>query len=453
MNRASPQRLNTPESHSRWIRWVGLIVLGFVSLAFFGWLVWRADRGEVRALDAALMQLLGLAASVGASVLWGRWSALQSTRENLEPFLEAAFLSHGELVSGIDRIEEQLNSLSDEMSDQPLLTKKISLDAARAVVREQSRRASEGSRNWRVLLPKGVTDFEATVKQWRDEKNEFSAVISEVKELTPLSLDLKVILDKLKESKEELAQSSYATLQSQLAGEPRRLLLAGAYEEAANAYSLLINQSPKSHTLYLARARASYAAGNEKGARADVDVAEGLRPGDLAVSRLRELIKSGKPVLSMSVTLPFQEARAEAFKGNGFLSSGDADKALNAYQRAAELGLLEVFVWQDYAMAYLVKGNTLLARQWLAKLDESLMRRFMKVQQEALLTLCAVMDGDQFTEQMEKLKKEKEQCPDFNLEGSPLKFLEKGLAKRASENSNIALVFDLIRKKSLGNPP
>jgi len=419
---------------------LGVVALVVIATGFFTYLVLRAEQGVSRALDTFLITVIGIGASVVASVIIGRWSAQKSAHDNLRPFLRTAFRSHGELILGLDRVAEEIREASDKLTD------KLPLSATKARVQEQYQRALEGLENWKELLPEGIEELVEKILKKREEEEKYQEAISEIK-AAPFSQALQAQIEKLTKEKERIAELSPFVLGIQ-GGEARRLVLIGAYGEAVSAYSRLIKESPKNYTLYLARARTKYLAGDKTGALKDLDEVDRLHPEPegLYTSRLRVLISEDKPL--SPATKPIQ-AYKESYEGNNFLAAGDGDRALDAYRRAAESGLFEVYTSQNYTMAYLVKGDVKAAREHVAKVDPDSVGPFIKVQHFVLLALCAVLESNDCSNEIESLKKAISACTDFNLNRSPLQFLEQGLQARGYDDASVRVVFDLIRK----NPP
>jgi hypothetical protein len=76
----------------------------------------------------------------------------------------------------------------------------------------------------------------------------------------------------------------------------------GALEEAIDAYSSLIDFGAGGHSVYLARARPRYVAGDRDGALEDLNKAEDICPADDALRRLRRDIEDGKVLPPLGVT-------------------------------------------------------------------------------------------------------------------------------------------------------
>jgi tetratricopeptide (TPR) repeat protein len=140
-----------------------------------------------------------------------------------------------------------------------------------------------------------------------------------------------------------------------------------------------------------------------------------------------------------------QTALKDVFDGNSSLAEGDGEKALEAYKDAGKAGLLPVYAHQDCAMAYLVKGEASKAREEMAQIDYGLLGPYVRVQQDALLTLCAILEGKDYKAEIATLRKSIEECTDFDFQHSPLRFLEMGLMNKMPGNHDFDVIFDLIR--------
>ncbi len=414
---------------------ISIIILVIVAIAFFSYLVYRASTGVSSTLDTLLITIIGIGASVAASIIIGRWSAQKTVYENLRPFLRTAFRSHGELILGLGRVAEEIQDASDKLSD------RVPLLATKARVQEQYQRALEGLENWKELLPEGIQELVEKIRQKREEEEKIHEAISEISAV-PFSREMQKQLEQLKKEKERISEISPSTFGIQ-GGEAKRLVLNGAYVEAIGAYSRLLKDNPRNYTLYLGRARARYLAGDKDGALKDLDEVDHLKPGELYTSRLRDLISKDRPLLPVSKP---SDAHKEAYEGNTLLAAGDGDGALDAYKRAAGVGLLEVYTFQNNAMAFLVKGDHEAAREQIERIDPKLAGPYIKVQHFTLLALCSILEKNTCEEEIESLKEAITMCSDFNLNHSPLNYLEQGLQAKKLYTPAIENIFHLLTK-------
>ncbi|GEM_PF-3672110 len=413
-----------------WLFWT-VVLLSGATAVFLLWLGFLVYRGEATLLITFLFTLISTATSTVASVLI-RWSAEESAKRSLRELFRSAFRGHVGLLKGMIRLQNQLNDSLRE----PDGASRENIRLANILLTEQLARASENEQDWRQVLPDEIANSE---KQRLEDLNNINQAIVELKPFESVDPEVGKRVKSLETQKQLLVYSPLLVG----AGTPRNLLIAGAYEEASEAYSRLIEQQPESHTLYLGRARARYLTGDKEGAWKDVEKAKAMQPENPAVKRFEEALKKGTLTEIPFEPGPMAYAQEAVAAGNRRLQDGDWQTALKEYERAEQLGLLPVFCEHNKAMAYLCNGDTQSGNAVLDKVDRSRLGPYVKVEHSALLTLAGTGQND--TTRELGLVDARRNAGDFDLQKSPLRYLESGLAKTRRLDQPAMKVFALLR--------
>ena len=421
---------------------IGIIILFLIAVVFavVYYLVSRAESGEAGPLDTFLLSVIGLITTVLASILVAKPMAKRDLIRANEPFLRAAFRSQYHLHRGLERIISRCDGISTNERAQ------LDLPIIRELIFEHIQRAQEGMHNWRELLP-GELDYLDQMKEKKaDDTAKLDEAIREFAGLARYGEEFRDLVAKLKSERDSLSNASPYSLGQPMAEEPRKLLLRGAYNEAVAAYSQLIDRHPNNYTLYVARGKARDKAGDKAGALQDYDAAVKLQPNNASIARERDALRKGESLAPSSFSSP-EHLRLSGIAENK-LAMADGDGAMEFYRRAAEAGLLPVYVHQNYAMVHLVKNDAPSARRELGMIDEGLLGRYLRVQHCALLALCSILEEDDHTAQMAELDAALAACPDFMLINSPLRFLQAGLLlKMPQPSKDVADVFRALAKQ------
>jgi len=322
-------------------------------------------------------------------------------------------------------------------------------------VRAMMRRAQETVANWKEFGPEEVELLSHAEQNKATALNEVTvaveqtrAVLEDLKESLGAAdtARLQARIEALEQEKARIAASSALAFPS--TGEARRLLAAGALEEAIAAYSSLISASPDSHTLYIARARARYLGGDPEGALTDLEEAEKRCPTDPSIARLRNEIKEGRKPTPVTVTA--QPAWSDdVMRGNAALAAGRGQDALVHYRAAGKAGLIPVFAVQNEAMALLLLGQTSRVRDTIQPELPSMTGPFVRAQALALLALADAMDELDDSQWLQQLRDHLRQLSiigsPFNLAESPLQHLGLGLYRTGRMAGRVSHVFELLR--------
>jgi len=221
---------------------------------------------------------------------------------------------------------------------------------------------------------------------------------------------------------------------------PKELLLLGRYADAIEKYSRNIDQTPRSHSLYVGRARARFLNDDRAGALKDLQVAESIDPSDITISRLREQMELG--IVGSS---SLGNCSDLASRGHDALERGDGQTALEFYIQAASLGFKPIFAAIDQGMALLLLNRL----------------------REAQLTLMSIRPREQSYDEInvfalrlmaQRLAGKRVDLSHFSgmLSGSgfdfarsPLRHLKKGFAAIATDTLDaVSDIFTFLEQKS-----
>lgn len=203
----------------------------------------------------------------------------------------------------------------------------------------------------------------------------------------------------------------------------RALLAKGNFKDAIEVYDEKISCEPSSYTLYVGRARALFLLGDTDRALRDLDKAEELQPENSVTSRLRAKIKEGS--VSAVKKSGISKANELVNKGDEALTAGKPEEAYSLYSDGQSEGASWPFTTIKMAIADIAAGDLEGATIHLNDLQIH-PGTPMEINISALKTvLSALSEPDHFPEAIEKLKKLKEDKPDFNLSLSPVSLLEK----------------------------
>lgn len=219
----------------------------------------------------------------------------------------------------------------------------------------------------------------------------------------------------------------------------KQLFMDKKYPEAIQAYTEIINLNPRSHTVYLARARAKFLNRDREGALDDIELARKVFPSDPRISVLWKQI--GEGVLPERSDND-QWALSDALN---FLELGKGDDAIGIYKKLHVPGLNDFIIKFHLAMACIVNRQLNYALENLTGLTP---RRGgpMEINYYALRCIIyAQLSNRNFSIYYMKLTDSLRNSPNFHFNQSPLRFLKSGLEARGIVlNSDVIKVFDTL---------
>lgn len=450
----------------KWHDYVGpglAILSALLAILVIAGHLYLASKNALDPLSTLLLNVLALTFSTICTVWVGRWSALRENRA----FIRAALRTTYGLNEGLEAAEQVAVDGINRMRGRTGLDSAVSSDFWEEVVgrvvdqvRALMRRAQETVANWKEFGPEEVEQLTDAEEQKATALKEVVIATDQVRSILD---DLKVSLgadqtrrlqariEALEQERERITATSAFALPA--TGEARRLLAAGALEEAIGAYSSLLSASPDSHTLYIARARARSLAGDKEGALADLDEAERRCHTDPVIPRMRSDISEGRR--PNPVTVPPVNAWSEhVIHGNRALSEGLGDDALRHFAKAEEAGLFSVFAVANAAMAMVLGGKYSEAERKLDEALPSITGLFVRSQTFAILAIIEALGGDETT-RLTALKNSLEAVRSaglrFELDQSPLPYLIHGLVKTNRMTDSVKIVVSVLRGDHVEN--
>jgi len=440
---------------------VGMIFAITTALLAIGTVIAHVYCSAHKPVDAGttfLLNLLALTFTTACTIWVGRWSARRENRSFIRAALRTTYGMHDALQAAertaLDGIARQRtrSDLAAEISSQfwEDLVGRV-LDQVRGVMRQ----AQETVENWKEFGPEEVERLAAaeTVKaQAVDEMavaiDQARSMLRELKELGVYdTAGLRARVDALEQEKARITATAAFAIPA--SGEARRLMAHGASEEAVAAYSSLIAISPQNYTLYIARARARYLAGDSSGALQDLDIADGMHIGDPTAIKLREDIIQGRKLPPPTLPGAPPEYKEHVYRGNSALAAGEPEEAQKHFDLARDAGLMPIYVTQNKAMALLVAGRYEEAKNSILSIQDSLTGPFVKTQGLIILALADALE-ELSTDSEKKLR----DCLAglhvaglrFALDSSAIQFALRGLEKRNALNDRARKLMQIFDK-------
>lgn len=456
-------KLGQNNHEPKWDDYLGPLLAGLtavLALIVVGVHVYLASTGKSNTLATLLLNVLALLFSAVCTIWVGRWSALRENKAFIRAALRTTYGLHEGLVVterlALDGIARMKSRSAMEAAVAAQFWEEVlgrTLDQVRALMR----RAQETIANWKEFGPEEVEQLSHADEKKASALQEVESATEQMRSMidglreslgSGRTERLQARLEALEQEKERITASSALAMPS--SGEVRRLLAAGAFEEAILAYSSLIAASPDNHSLYIGRARARYLANDNTGALADLDEAQTRYPNDPTIGRMREDIKKGQKLapIALATNPPW---RKEVNRANSYLAMGDGENALAHFRVAEEAGLFSIFAAENAAMAFLLLGRTNEARDSIHAVMPAISGLFLRAQAFALLALADALDGKAASASATEL----EACVSeisaleltFDLAESPLQFLMRGLVKVGRLSSEAAGVFAVLSRE------
>jgi tetratricopeptide (TPR) repeat protein len=228
-------------------------------------------------------------------------------------------------------------------------------------------------------------------------------------------------------------------------GEAKKLMDESRYDAAIRAYDQIIKNYPSTHTNYLGRAKAKNSLCDLAGALEDLKIAESIYPSDPRIDKLRqEFISSAIVRFSSDQNCTFNLISYDA---NTLLAHGQVLAAKTLYEQAKGRGMPGHYASINLTMVELLLNNPSLARQALLGFNQNLAGDYMRVQIQALESLCDFAEGK--VVDLSHLRKALALCPNFSIEKSPLHFLEKGMSTLNMLNSDSKKIFSALSQNTV----
>ncbi len=403
--------------------------------------------------------MLALTFSTVCTVWAGRWSAL---RENMA-FIRAALRTTYGLREGLEVAQQIALEGSSRMKPRVSMSSDVTAQFWEELVgrvvdqmRALARVADQTVANWQEFAPEEAQRLSEADRTKADALDEVTVAMEQTRAVldtlkdslaAPETARLQARITSLEEERARINASS--ALAFPASGEARRLLAAGAIEEAIASYSTMITASPDAHTLYIQRARARFLAGDATGALADLDEAEARCSTDPSIARLRTDIKEGKRPPPLAPTSQQPLWREDVAAANNALAAGNGRVALERFQAARKAGLLPVFAIINDAMAHLLLGEPGEARAAVERALPTITGPYVRVQALALLALCDVAEKTDSVEHMTRLTSALRDLrligSRFELADSPLQHLALGFYNKNMLIGEVGHIFELLQ--------
>jgi tetratricopeptide (TPR) repeat protein len=432
------------------------IITGVLGLVAVCWFVYLSGQRVLSQLEVTLFTVIITILQVGFGLIAGLLTSENSARREYRPFVRSALRRTYGLVEGLGRVQESIREgvrrmstrTSSEVNSQ--LWEEI-MNTIYSQSNELLREAKASIEDWREF---GREEIEKLEQNQREKERQIAEIKEDIDALHGVMAQLSITpsAEPALQKMESVANSLEGELQSirdRSVLEPteantiykrdvKKLLSTGAFKEAIEIYSRMIDLNPASHSLYMGRARAKYLIEDKEGALADLDRAEQLHPADPTIGRAKQRIMEGKsfPVSGLSLNMVM------ANDGHEALAQGRIEDARQLFKEAKNQGLNIAFTNINFAMVELAARNTQEARKHLDVIDSSSTGPFMRVQVECLRALCTAIEGKE--PDLNGLRQAREQRPDFDMNKSPLQFLEKGLTQVGLLDDRIRRIFDLM---------
>jgi tetratricopeptide (TPR) repeat protein len=419
--------------------------------------LYLASLGLTDIVSTLLLSLLTIVFTSVFAALLGRSSALNQNKKFIRSALRTTYGLREQLQFTEQTARQGIEKTRSRLVETPELLSEFWEDLVRHTIDNLltlMRRADETIANWREFLPEEVSELKKLEDMKDRDIQELANAIHEVKgalsglSSSPQLADTSALLARISQLESErnrLEATSVLAVPAQ--GEARKLLAMGAYEEAIEAYSALINAGSSGHGALIGRARARYLAGDKQGALQDLADAEVLAPADAAIARLLSQITQNKPLTPVAspIHVTYQAAVS---RGNSALARGDGHSALHEFKQAKELGLFEVLSAQDEAMAHMLLRDASSARSLLENTLPQTTGPYVRPQAHALLAICCFMlreDASTWILQLrQSLKTLKDAGVPFDYRESPLIYFRLGLSRAEMLTGDIEGVFTML---------
>jgi hypothetical protein len=251
-------------------------------------------------------------------------------------------------------------------------------------------------------------------------------------------------------TQQHLSDSQQSTGSAQQYISARELISSGRYNEAIELYSKKIKDQPNAYTLYIGRARARFLTGDVSGSIADLDAVDKIAENTVTTATLRSIIQGGDdPTVRQQaiekLTGQFGSDHSTRLNlATESLEKGDGAAAFSEYSELEANGYNKAFAIFGQAMACALEKDIDGARRILHKLQIRPATP-MSISICALACIIDALAGESVQEDKDNLEKSISEFPAYSYSVSPMRFLESGLQKKESQNSeDVKAVFRRI---------
>ncbi len=145
-----------------WTYWSLIILLAIVAFGLSAFLIFVAQSRPLTPLEGVLLQVVilaaGVGASVGASYMVGKNAALEAARSLIRPHALSAFRRVYNLYDSLYRLSVRIEELKERGPD-------YRLDLVQALVDEQFTTGRDALEDWRDIVPEEVEEIERRYTQ------------------------------------------------------------------------------------------------------------------------------------------------------------------------------------------------------------------------------------------------------------------------------------------------
>ena len=135
-----------------WVEWGVIVLLAVITIVLSAILIIVAQSRPLTPLEGILLQVVILAAGVGASYMIGKNAAMEAARELIRPYARSAFRRVLSLYKSMYNLSVRIEVMQEEGYDSRL-------DVIRAIVDEQIPTGRDALEDWRDIIPGDVDEM------------------------------------------------------------------------------------------------------------------------------------------------------------------------------------------------------------------------------------------------------------------------------------------------------
>lgn len=209
----------------------------------------------------------------------------------------------------------------------------------------------------------------------------------------------------------------------------RDLIASGDFSEALHLFDNKIRSEPSAYTLYIGRAKVHFLLGDSSSAIADLNRAEIINPGDVAISNLRDLIESGdvERVKSSSSLKTFSTELIDT--ANQLIREGKGKEAFAIYSNLEDDGYSKPFSYINKSICCVLETDSNGAREYVSKLKVNIGTP-MSVNICIIKYIIDIIESGDKNKALNELAIIISAVPHFSIEMSPISNLLEGLKRR-----------------------
>ena len=136
-----------------WIHRIVIGLLAVITIVLSVILIFVAQSRPLTPLEGVLLQVVILAAGLGASYMIGKNAAMEAARSIIRPHARSAFRRVYNLYASLYRLSTRIEMLNDQNPDHRL-------QLIRALVDEQFATGGDALEDWRDIIPEDVDEME-----------------------------------------------------------------------------------------------------------------------------------------------------------------------------------------------------------------------------------------------------------------------------------------------------